>query len=59
MKVFIIIEDFNYIFGIKFSDEEVDMVGGLVMMVFGYLFVCGEVVDIVGYNFKVIVVDSC
>lgn len=56
--VLVFIEDFNEVFGIYFSDEEVDIIGGLVMQVFGYFLVCGETIDIDGYQFKVVMVDS-
>lgn len=56
--VLVFIEDFNEVFGIYFSDEEVDIIGGLVMQVFGYFSVCGEIIDIDGYQFKVAMVDS-
>ncbi len=58
VKALTTIEDFNHTFGTKFSDEEVDTVGGLVMTAFGHLPARGEVVDIAGYNFKVTAADS-
>ncbi|HAS3582358.1 TPA: CNNM family magnesium/cobalt transport protein CorC [Vibrio cholerae] len=58
VKALTTIEDFNHTFGTKFSDEEVDTVGGLVMTAFGHLPARGEVVDTAGYNFKVTAADS-
>lgn len=58
VRVLVFIEDFNEAFGIYFSDEEVDIIGGLVMQVFGYFSARGEIIDIDGYQFKVAMVDS-
>ncbi|EEY43585.1 magnesium and cobalt efflux protein CorC [Vibrio mimicus VM223] len=58
VKALATIEDFNHTFGTKFSDDEVDTVGGLVMTAFGHLPARGEVVDIAGYNFKVTAADN-
>lgn len=52
------IEDFNESFGTRFSDEEVDTIGGLVMQAFGHLPARGESIDIDGYQFKVAMADS-
>ncbi|ACZ76034.1 MULTISPECIES: CNNM family magnesium/cobalt transport protein CorC [Dickeya] len=52
------IEDFNKIFETRFSDEEVDTIGGLVMQYFGHLPARGETIDIDGYLFKVAMADS-
>ncbi|QOL13871.1 CNNM family magnesium/cobalt transport protein CorC [Dickeya dianthicola] len=52
------IEDFNKIFATRFSDEEVDTIGGLVMQSFGHLPARGETIDIDGYLFKVAMADS-
>ena len=47
------IEDFNEYFGTRFSDEEFDTIGGLVMHQFGRLPKRGESVSIDGFEFKV------
>ncbi|MDC9593093.1 CNNM family magnesium/cobalt transport protein CorC [Xenorhabdus sp. IM139775] len=52
------IEDFNDTFGTRFSDEEVDTIGGLVMQAFGHLPSRGESITIDGYLFKVTMSDS-
>ena len=52
------IEDFNDTFGTRFSDEEVDTVGGLVMQAFGHLPTRGETIEIDNYQFKVAMADS-
>ncbi|WP_407291935.1 CNNM family magnesium/cobalt transport protein CorC [Morganella morganii] len=52
------IEDFNDAFGTRFSDEEVDTVGGLVMQAFGHLPTRGETIEIDNYHFKVAMADS-
>jgi len=52
------IDDFNEYFGTVFSDEEFDTVGGLVMREFGHLPKRGEVVEIEGFQFKVLHSDS-
>ncbi|EGT3621310.1 CNNM family magnesium/cobalt transport protein CorC [Morganella morganii] len=52
------IEDFNDAFGTRFSDEEVDTVGGLVMQAFGHLPTRGETIEIDNYLFKVAMADS-
>ena len=48
------IEDFNEFFGTRFSDEEFDTIGGLVMHQFGRLPKRGEAVTINGFDFKVL-----
>ena len=45
-------------FGTRFSDEEVDTVGGLVMQAFGHLPTRGETIEIDNYQFKVAMADS-
>lgn len=52
------IEDFNDTFGSRFSDEEVDTIGGLVMQAFGHLPARGESISIGDYQFKVAMADS-
>jgi len=51
------IEDFNEFFGTRFSDEEFDTIGGLVMHQFGRLPKRGETVTIDGFEFKVLRAD--
>jgi magnesium and cobalt transporter len=51
------IEDFNEYFGAKFSDEEFDTIGGLVMHQFGRLPKRGENVSIEDFDFKVLRAD--
>lgn len=58
VKALTTIEEFNNTFGTRFSDEEVDTVGGLVMTAFGHLPARGEVVEIDRYNFKVTAADN-
>ncbi|MBY7898690.1 CNNM family magnesium/cobalt transport protein CorC [Vibrio fluvialis] len=58
VKALTTIEEFNNTFGTRFSDEEVDTVGGLVMTAFGHLPARGEVVEIARYNFKVTAADN-
>ncbi len=58
IKALTTIEEFNTSFGTKFSDDEVDTIGGLVMTSFGHLPTRGEVVDIAGYSFKVTSADN-
>ena len=48
------IEDFNEYFGTRFSDEEFDTIGGLVMHQFGRLPRRGESVTIEGFEFRVL-----
>ncbi len=58
VKALTTIEDFNELFQTSFCDEEVDTVGGLVMMNFGHLPTRGEVVEVNGYSFKVTSADN-
>ncbi|KGK10599.1 CNNM family magnesium/cobalt transport protein CorC [Vibrio navarrensis] len=58
VKALTTIEEFNELFGTRFSDEEIDTVGGLVMTAFGHLPSRGEVIEIEGYNFKVTACDN-
>ncbi|KFA59484.1 magnesium/cobalt efflux protein [Gilliamella sp. wkB18] len=51
------VEDFNEIFTTKFSDDDMDTIGGLVMQHFGRLPLRGESITIDGYQFKVTIVD--
>jgi len=52
------IADFNEKFGTRFSDEDYDTVGGLVVGRFGRLPKRGESINIEGYNFQVLRADS-
>jgi magnesium and cobalt transporter len=52
------IDDFNDSVGAKFSDEEFDTVGGLVISRFGHLPKRGESVRFDGFNFSVLRADS-
>ncbi|MGH8400729.1 MAG: transporter associated domain-containing protein, partial [Gammaproteobacteria bacterium] len=52
------IEDFNEYFGLAFSDEEFDTVGGLITHAFGHMPKRGEKVEVSGLRFKVIRADS-
>ena len=52
------IEEFNDYFYSKFSDEEFDTIGGLVMQRFGRLPRRGEVITIDRFRFKVLNADS-
>lgn len=37
VKVFMFVDEFNFFFEISFSEEEVDIIGGIVFKVFGYM----------------------
>ena len=52
------IADFNSHFGTRFSDEDYDTVGGLVVARFGRLPKRGESIAIDGFNFQVLRADS-
>ena len=52
------IADFNEMLGVKFSDEEFDTVGGLVIARFGHMPKRGEWVSLDGLNFTVLRADS-
>jgi len=52
------VEDFNDYFGAQLSDEKADTIGGLVMMGLGHLPKRGELVDVNGYNFRVVRADN-
>ena len=52
------IEDFNEKFGIDFSDEEFDTIGGIVLKRFGRVPKRGEQVSMDGLTFKVLRADS-
>jgi hemolysin (HlyC) family protein len=52
------IEDFNNQFGCKFSNEEFDTIGGLVIHAFGHMPARNEVTTIEDFEFKVINADQ-
>jgi magnesium and cobalt transporter len=52
------IEDFNAHFGVSFSDEEFDTVGGLLAQQFGHLPEVGERIDYQGFEFEVTAADG-
>ena len=52
------IGDFNEHFGVKFSDEDFDTVGGLVVSRFGRVPKRGDVVTFNGFKFAVLRADS-
>lgn len=52
------IDEFNDTFHTRFSDEEVDTVGGLVMTGFSHVPDKGETISIRGYQFKVTSADN-
>lgn len=52
------IEDFNAYFKSRFSDDEFDTIGGLLLSRFGHMPKRGEVIDMDGLRFKVLRADS-
>lgn len=52
------IEDFNDYFSARFSDEEFDTVGGLLLKAFGHLPSRNEITRLEDYEFKVVNADS-
>ncbi|VUD61631.1 Magnesium and cobalt efflux protein CorC [Thalassocella blandensis] len=52
------IEDFNEYFGSKFSEEDFDTIGGIVMQAFGHLPSRNEKATIKGINFRVLYSDN-
>ncbi len=52
------IDEFNEHFNTKFSDEEFDTIGGLLMQAFGHLPQRGEVTSLQGLNFRVLYADN-
>ena len=52
------VDDFNQALGARFSDDEYDTVGGLVVHAFGRLPKRGETVEIAGFRFHVLRADS-
>lgn len=58
LKALTPIEDFNDYFKAGFSDEEFDTIGGIITQAFGHMPSRNEVVEISGYNFRVLYSDS-
>lgn len=52
------VTDFNKMFNTSFYNEEIDTIGGFIMQSFGHLPAYGESINISGYIFKVILIDS-
>jgi len=52
------IEDFNAHFNAQFSNEEYDTVGGLIMSSLGHLPKRGEMVELGGFQFRILRADS-
>lgn len=52
------VADFNNMFNTCFHNEEIDTIGGFIMQSFGHLPTNGESIDILGYKFKVTLIDS-
>lgn len=52
------IEEFNEYFGTQLSNDDYDTIGGLVINEFGYLPTRGEIIDLAGYNVKVLRADK-
>lgn len=58
VKALLPIDEFNEHFGTRFSDEESDTIGGLVMQAFGHVPARGESISIDGLSFKVMRADK-
>ena len=58
VKALVPIEEFNECFGSKFSEEEFDTIGGIVISNFGHVPKRGEMVEIDGYHFEVLNSDQ-
>lgn len=58
VKALTTIEEFNDYFGSKFSEEDFDTIGGIVMQAFGHLPSRNEKVSLEGFNFRVLYSDS-
>jgi magnesium and cobalt transporter len=58
VKALVPIEEFNECFGSRFSDEEFDTIGGIVISNFGLVPKRGEAVEIDGYHFEVLNSDQ-
>ncbi len=58
IKALTTVDDFNEYFTSRFSDEEFDTIGGLVLKAFGRMPSRGDVVSIEAYAFKILSADS-
>lgn len=58
LKALTPIEEFNEHFKASFSDEEFDTVGGIIIQAFGHMPQRNEVIEIEGYNFRVLYADG-
>jgi len=58
VKALTTVDDFNDFFGSKFSDDEYETIGGLVVHHFGHLPRREEKVDVEGYQFTVLNADN-
>jgi magnesium and cobalt transporter len=58
IKALTTIEEFNEQFNAKFSEDDFDTIGGIVMQSFGHLPKRNEATNIQGYQFKVLYSDS-
>ena len=58
VKALTSVEDFNEYFDTDFSEEKTDTIGGLVMMELGHLPQRSEIVNIGGFQFKVLRADN-
>ena len=58
VQAFTPIDEFNDYFGTQLSNDDYDTIGGLVINEFGYLPKRGEMIDLVGYNVKVLRADK-
>lgn len=52
------IEEFNEYFGSKFSEDDFDTIGGIIMQAFGHLPGRNEKVNVEGFTFRVLYSDS-
>ena len=52
------IEDFNETLGANFSDEEFDTIGGVLMQHIGHMPKSGEVAELEGCQFRILLADS-
>ena len=58
VKALMPIDEFNERFETKFSEEEFDTIGGIVLQAFGHMPERGEQLEISGLNFEVLNADS-
>ncbi len=52
------IDDFNKYFNTKLNDDEYETIGGLVIKAFGQLPKRGEIIDLAGFNIKILRADK-